>query len=218
MDKLAEEIWKTTLCSLVVTTAIVGLVRYVDQDPWWRIPPKPYPEKFFDDSPLVYYSIENADEKGSPLAGLFFMNTLQQQVAGKYGVFDDVLPGQVLSLKISILNQATRSPSFRLQEREIRHLFFAYRDNGLEYLGSHSQRREPKYPKVLNLETEKLASANFVKAIENYRPIEAAEAKENEKKSIKDGRESRDNYIDNFPGNVNPLADRFPFYMFLHFR
>ncbi|MFH1183054.1 MAG: hypothetical protein V1690_02220 [Candidatus Moraniibacteriota bacterium] len=212
MEKLAEEIWKTTLYSLVVASAVVGLMRYIDHDPWWKISQIPISEES-ENNPLVYYSIINSNDKAGLNAGLFFMNTLQQESADKHGVFEYVLPGQVLSVRVNISNQTIRSPAFRLQEREIRHLVFAYANNKLEYLGSHSRLRELKFSKALNLETEKLASANVLKVIETYQPIEKAEAKEKaEPKKL------RDDNIHNFPGNVNPLTDHFPFDIFLHFR
>lgn len=212
MDKLAEEIWKTILCSLIVTTAIVGFLRYLDQDNWWRIPQKPpYLEKF-DNNPLVYYSVENISRKGSPTAGLFFMNTLQKIVDGEHGVFEDVLAGQVLSVKVSAFGHTVRSPSFRLQDREIRHLVFTLKDDKLEFSGSHSRFRNPVMPKALGRDSDQLAIAGVLKLIGSYQPIEKVEAKEKEKKKL------RDNDVNDLPGNVNPFENRLPFYMFLHSR
>lgn len=212
MEKLAEDIWKTILYSLVVASAVVGLMRYADQDPWWQINQISISEEP-ENNPLVYYSIINSDDKTSAQAGLFFMNTLQQKSVGLHGVFENILPGQALSLLISSANQTVRIPAFRLQEREIRHFVFAFRNNKLEYLSSHSRIRELKYPHVLNLEENKLASANVIKIIENYQPIEKAEAKE--KVELK---KLRDDNVHDFSRNINPFADHFPFDIFLHFR
>lgn len=214
MENLGEEIWKTTLYSLVVASAVVGLMRYIDQDPWWKLNQIPLSEES-EKSPLVYYSIINANERDSASAGLFFMNTLQKVSLGKHGTFENTYPGQILSVNINYANQTIRSPSFRLQEREIRHLVFTYDNNGLQYLGSHSRKRDLKLTKAFNFETEKLVSANILKAIENYQPIEQAAAKE--KLPIED-QKLRDNNVNDFPGNINPLADHFPFYIFLHSR
>lgn len=229
MDNLAEDIWKTTLYSLVVASAVVGLMRYIDQDPWWQINQFTISEES-ENNPLVYYSIKNSNDETSFKAGLFFMNTLQQRSSGLHGAFENVLPGQALSLIINFSDQSIRIPAFRLQEREIRHFVFAYQDNKLEYLGSHSRLREVKYPRVLNLEENKLASANVLKVIENYQPIEKVEAKENIKTSAtggslpgrqagaSGGQDSGNNDIHNFPRNINPLTNHFPFDIFLHFR
>lgn len=136
MERLAEDIWRAIWCSLAVAVAIVGFLRYFDQDRWWETNLNLYPEEY-ENGPLVYYHIQGIDKDG--YAELFINNVPQETAWGEYGVFRNVLPGQIVSLRIFADGQILFSPVFRLEEREIRLLTFEKQDGSLGYLGNHSR-------------------------------------------------------------------------------
>ena len=136
MERLAEDIWRAIWCSLAVAVAIVWFLRYFDQDRWWETNLNLYPEEY-ENGPLVYYHIQGIDKDG--YAELFINNVPQETAWGEYGVFRNVLPGQIVSLRIFADGQILFSPVFRLEEREIRLLTFEKQDGSLGYLGNHSR-------------------------------------------------------------------------------
>jgi|WetSurMetagenome_2_1015567.scaffolds.fasta_scaffold312302_1 hypothetical protein len=179
MEKLAEDIWKTIWCSLAAAVVIVGFLRYFDADRWWEINPNFYPEEY-ENGPLVYYNIKGVDKTG--YAELSINNVPQERVWGNYGVFKNVLPGQIVSLRVSVNGQILSSPVFRLQDREIRLLKFEDQESDIAYLGHHSR---IKNTLIANLtvfkqnDKEDLFQLAILKEIENYKPFEEAYAKTN---------------------------------------
>lgn len=181
MENLGEEIWKTIIYSLVVSSIIVGFLRYINEDHWWNIPQKPNSEES-ENSPLLYYSIKNDQDHDSGSAVLFVRNTLQEELVGNNGVFDNIIPGQIVSIKVTASGQSIQIPPFLVQEREIRHIVFEQNDDGLTFLGDYSRQRRVPLPKlaVFNQDQEnKLFQLDILKEIENYNPVEEAKAKEN---------------------------------------
>jgi len=203
MSKLAEEIWKIIWCSLVVVTISIGFLRYRDNDHWWEINRATDLEEY-ENNPLLYYSIKGIDSNSAVSAELFVINTSQKKLEGNCGVFDNILPGQIVSVRIFSGDRSIRSPSFRLQNREIRHLTFAIdkEKNQLAYAGDHSRLRKISPPALYRSGAE---SAPAVLNIENYNPLKEAAAKENPKKAVEDNNVEdsnieKDDNINNFFG------------------
>jgi len=114
---------------------------------------------------------------------LYVKNIIQQKDSGKYGAFENVLPGQAISLKLNLDNQSIRSPSFILRSKEIRLLTFTVNKEGeLVYLGSYTRIKRLPIAKLeifsqnQNLD---LFTLDVIKEIEKYKPLEEAAAKEN---------------------------------------
>lgn len=183
MSKLAEDIWKATWCSLITLVVIVGFLRYMNEDRWWEIDKITNSEEY-ENNPLVYYSVKGSDNDPLINAELIVKNTPQEKQEGNNGVFGNFLSGQVVSVRAFRGSQSIRSPSFRTRDREIRHLIFEIKDNELAYAGSHSRLRRISPPSlvVFNSGKEKdLFQLDILKEIENYRPLQEAEAKEDKK-------------------------------------
>jgi len=177
MEKLAEDIWKTIWCSLAAAVAIVGFLRYLDQDRWWQTNLNLYPEEY-ENGPLIYYHIQGIDKYG--YAELFVNNVPQETVGGEYGVFRNVLSGQIVSLKVFADGKELFSPVFRLQEREIRLLTFEKKNGALAFLSAHSRIKNASTGNIAifkQSEKEDLFQLAILREIENYKPVAEAEAK-----------------------------------------
>jgi len=195
MERLAEDIWKSIWCSLAATVAIVGFLRYFDQDHWWQINTNLYPEEY-ENGPLVYYNIKGVDKSG--YAELFINNVPQEMAWGEYGVFRNVLPGQIVSLRVFADGRTLFSPVFRLEDREIRLLTFEDQGSGLAYLGSHSRVKVTSARNIAVLEPnnkEDLLQLAILKEIEDYKPVAEVEAKVENKNA--EGEAAPDNQVEN---------------------
>lgn len=188
MDKLAEDIWKTIWFSLAVTTVIIVFMRYFSNDRWWEVNSfsKSDSREYENlNSPLIYFAIKDSANDSVANAELFIKNTPQEEYFGNNGVFENILPGQIASIRISSNGRTVRSPAFRLQDREIRLLVFDQTADGLEYLGSRSRLRRVPVPALAVFDQdreENLFQMDIVREIENYKPLEEASAKEQDKK------------------------------------
>jgi len=140
MEKLAEEIWKTILFSLLLVVGVISFLRYTENDAWWKI--NDNQNKREADSPLVYYSIRDLKENESLKVSLFVRNYIQEEKTENFGVFENLISGQAVALKISLGDQSMRSPSFILKNREIKNFTFSLVDGKLAYLGSSSRFKE----------------------------------------------------------------------------
>ena len=186
MEKLAERIWRGACFSLAVSVILIGSLRYYKNNNWWDIDTSIQTNYYgynSSNSPLVYYSIQNLDESKHVSSELYVKNIIQQKDSGKYGAFENVLPGQAISLKLNLDNQSIRSPSFILRSKEIRLLTFTVNKEGeLVYLGSYTRIKRLPIAKLeifsqnQNLD---LFTLDVIKEIEKYKPLEEAAAKEN---------------------------------------
>ncbi len=150
MEKLAEDIWKALLFSLIFLASIVGILRYVESEDWWRV--GKIAKESERGSPLVYYSVKGVGNDLVPTVDLYIKNTIQDEQIGRYGTFENLLPGQSASVKITIGNQSIRSPSFILGDREIKSLVFNASEKELVYVGCFSRIREVIFPKFVHFE------------------------------------------------------------------
>ena len=211
MEKLTEDIWKAILCSLVAIVAIVGFMRYIDQDKWWEIEKISKLEEY-ENNPLVYYYVINSSQDKQASAKLFIRNTFQEDFFGNYGLFNNVLPGQIVSVQINFGDQSILSPVFRLRDKEIRLLKFEYGNNRLAYLGSYSRYQKNTGNRLAVLDQsnmENLFQMDILKKIENYSPLEEAAAKEEDKKIVAVPKTKENNTENNLLKNIkfqlNPL-------------
>lgn len=186
MEKLAERIWKGACLSLAVSVILIGSLRYYKNNNWWDINTSIQANYYgynSSNSPLIYYSIQNLDESKNVSSELYVKNIIQQKTAGEYGAFENILPGQAISLKLNLENQSIRSPSFILRSREIRLLNFEIDEKGeLVYLGSYSRiKRLPMAKLEIFSQNQNLDlfTLDVIKEIEKYKPLEEAVAKEN---------------------------------------
>jgi len=210
MEKLTEDIWKALMFSLVTIVAVVGFMRYIDQNKWWEIEKISKLEEH-ENNPLIYYYVINESREKQANAKLFIRNTFQEEFFGDYGLFNNILPGQMVSVRINFGNQSILSPVFRLRNKEIRLLKFKYENNKLVYLGSYSRYQKNTGNKIAVLDQsdmENLFQMDILKEIENYKPLEEAAAKEENKKivivpEIKENTES--NLLKNSKLQFNPL-------------
>lgn len=211
MEKLAEDIWKAVLCSLVAMIAIVGFMRFIDQEKWWRIEEDYKPEEY-ENNPFVYYQVANSEEKQQASAQLFVRNIFQEEFFGNSGLFNNILPGQILSVRIKFGEQSVLSPVFRLKDREVRLLKFKYDNDKLTYLGSYSRYKKNAGNKIMVLDqrnVENLFQMDILKGIENYKPFEEAVAKEEDKEIAKaleiEGSNTEKNLLKNPEIQFSPL-------------
>lgn len=197
MEKIVEDIWKTTWLSLASVVVIIGITRYLANDRWWEIDGQPAQTlEEYESSlrPLVHYAIKNPDKNSFINTELIIKNIPQDEQSGENGTFENVLAGQVMYLKLNSGGQTVRSPVFRLQDREIRLLIFERIDKKMVYRESRSRIRKPPVPtfSVLDERKEKhLFQMDIIRGIENYKPFEEVSAKEPEKKP--DNQAQKDN-------------------------
>lgn len=188
MEKLVEDIWKSLWFSLATVTVILGFMRYLSNDRWWEV--NAVPNSILGESeksvnPLVYYTIKNSNNNKFINAELFIKNTPQAEYFGQNGVFENILPGQVASVRLNTKEGSVRSPAFRLQDREIRLLTFQYENGKLTYSGSHSRLRKTPASNLAVLDQSKeesLFQIDILREIESYKPLEEVAAKEEVKK------------------------------------
>lgn len=152
MTKLAEEIWKTALFSLIIFGSMIGFFRYAEKDSWWLI--SDVLIKKDKDSPIIYYSIKNLEEATDLKVSLFVKNHIQEEKQQNFGVFENVFPGQSLSLRVSMGEKSIRTPSFILKNREIKNFSFLIEDEKLVYLGNNSRFKKIEPPVFANFSQE----------------------------------------------------------------
>ncbi|MBM3255860.1 MAG: hypothetical protein FJZ04_00090 [Candidatus Moranbacteria bacterium] len=180
MDKLIEDIWKSVLSSLIVTTIILGGMRYFEREDWWKIDKKEDPDQ---SGPLVFYTVKGVNKDSDVSAQIFVKNIPQENALGRYGSFENIFPGQSVNIEIGVKGQTTRSPSFFVKNREIKNLSFLYENGKLEYQGESKRIR--KYypfravrinPKESNIPWAYAFAFDSSKLF--YPPLETASAKE----------------------------------------
>lgn len=169
MDKLVSDIWKAIFSSLIVTTVIIGGMRYLEKEEWWKIYKLEDPDPT---GPFVFYSVKGVDEKDIVTSHLFIGNALQKSATGKYGSFASIYPGQAVSLQINCGGHSMRIPYFTARDREIKHFSFEYQNGELKYLGSSFRiiKNSPPRGIALNPKSQNIFA--------DYKPLETAEAKE----------------------------------------
>jgi len=205
MPQLAEEIWKTIWWSLIVATIITGFLRYFDNDRWWENRENENLKEYESNS-LVYYSVKGIKLNSAVSAELFVKNIPQEKLIGNHGVFENILPGQIVSIKVISKDRMIRCPSFRLQDREIRHLTFTFDEekNQLAYEKDCSRSRKLPPPALYRSGTE---SALAILNIENYKPLEEAAAKETPLKIV-DAKNNKNNNVNLFSKYRSRLLNR----------
>jgi hypothetical protein len=171
MDKMAEDIWKGVLSSIIVTAIILGGMRYYEGEGWWRINQIKDPDQF---GPLIFYSIRGVGNNDTVSSKIFIKNVPQKISFGQYGSFENLYSGQSAVVEVNVNGQTIRSPSFIIKYREIKNLSFLYAEGEVKYQGS-SERIRKFYP----FRTVKLPPENN-DVFSNYSPLGTAEAKEKE--------------------------------------
>jgi len=189
MEKLVDDIWKTTWSSLIMLIVILGVMRYFEEDHWWQVEKNFQPEEYKNNS-FVYYSVKNQNKNELVSAELFVKNVLQKKSFGEYGVFEGILPGQTISVRIRSGEQSILTPVLRIREGEIRNLIFEKQDGKLIYLGNRFRTIKVIPSKIALLQQngkENLVQLDIRKEIENYKLVEEVMANEDpkEKESVK---------------------------------
>ncbi len=143
MEKLAEEIWRILWSSTLAFIIIISVIRYTEREDWWKIDIDTQAQGPNENGPLIFYSVKGVTKNESVVAQLFIKNILQEKALGQYGVFENIYPGQAVSLQINWQDKAIRSPSFILRDQEISSFYFYLNEKReLEYKGIFSRNRK----------------------------------------------------------------------------
>lgn len=178
MGNIAEEIWKIIVWSLAISAISISLLHYIKDDKWWRMEVKGSEES--EKGPLIFYSIKGMGNDEEILVELYIKNTLQEYSKEIRGVFDKILPGQTVFLKVRYRGESAFSPAFIVKDREIKHLTFKKNVESVNFLRSSARQRETSLVKKNNFNENPVVE--FFAKIEKYRPLERASAKETKKK------------------------------------
>jgi len=198
MAKLAEEIWKTIVFSLILVTVVLSVLHYLERENWWKLE---ITNEDATKTPLVYYFVKGEENNTETKADLLVKKNIQEEKVGSVGVFENLLPGQSFSLKINSGNHTIRTPSYIIEDREIKLLVFEKVGEELVFVKSSSRKRKANFPQAINFDSSENLLSKIEKAlIENYNPVgREAKAKGQKEFAQNEKKTERENF-NNFLG------------------
>jgi len=145
------------LIFLLIPVFLFSFFNYASADAWWGKGYRSPEWVLVNGGALIYYSIKGAKDKNKVKAKLVINGkTNVEREYGPSGVFDDALPGQILSVKAMAGSKEASSPSFTVRAGETKYVRFTVKGKKIKYNDSYSTFRNSRRVSVIKKEKWKI--------------------------------------------------------------